>query len=409
MHMSRLEPYLGAATMLCIGVFAVILANVFVIPAPDIAVVENASPEIPVLPNLTVPEIRIPDLVFGSTTTAAAVSTATTTIATTTIAATTTDKKSQKPVSPAKVAKAPPPVATSTVPVSAPVTTPAPAPLPSSGSSSLDSVASTLRNALVNIICYAPAGGTLRSISGSGVIVDPKGIILTNAHIGQYFLLNDGDVDCTIRTGGPAVPAYKAALMYISPSWIQANPNVLTQASPSGTGEFDYAFLAITKSATATALPGDFPFIPLAESPVPTGTPIVIGSYGAQFLDSSQIQSALYPTIVFGSIKDVFTFALNSIDVLALGGSAAAQEGSSGGGVVDASGRLVGTITTSTVEGATDTRNLVAISASYIRSQYAHEMDSTLNDLLSESTSFSVADFAPQIPQLRSIVTAQLK
>ena len=97
-----------------------------------------------------------------------------------------------------------------------------------------------------------------------------------------------------------------------------------------------------------------------------TGTPVVIASYGAQFLEQSQVQSALFPTVVFGSVKDIFTFATNTIDVLALGGSAAAQEGSSGGGVSDAAGKLVGTITTSTTKGTTDTRSLSAITASYI-------------------------------------------
>jgi len=257
-------------------------------------------------------------------------------------------------------------------------------------------------------MCYAPAGGSVHSISGSGVVIDSKGIILTNAHIGQYFLLADRNVSCTIRTGSPATDAYKASLIYISPLWIKANATVLTQATPIGTGEYDFALLAITKSATENALPTLFSSIPLALQPPASGTPVVIASYGAQFLDASQIQSGLYPTIVFGSIKDIFTFAVNTIDVLALGGSAAAQEGSSGGGVADASGNLVGTITTSTIEGATATRSLAAISASYIRGEFASEMGSPLDFLLGEPTSFSIADFASQIPSLEAILTAQL-
>jgi hypothetical protein len=46
-----------------------------------------------------------------------------------------------------------------------------------------------LRGAIVNIICIQ--GGGLRGSSGSGVIVDPRGIILTVAHVGQNFLLRD--------------------------------------------------------------------------------------------------------------------------------------------------------------------------------------------------------------------------
>ena len=275
----------------------------------------------------------------------------------------------------------------------------------------LDASASVLRSALVNIICSAPAGGALHSVSGSGVIVDSKGIILTNAHIGQYFLLADRGVSCAIRSGSPAVDKYDAELIYISPSWIQANPNVLTQTDPIGTGEYDFAFLAISKASYGVnnSLPAVFPSIPLAITPPAARTPVVIASYGAQFLVSSQIAFGLFPTIVFGSVKDIFTFKTNTIDVLALGGSAAAQEGSSGGGVADASGTLVGTITTSTVSGTTDTRSLDAITASYIRAQYATETGQALDILLAKPSATAIADFAPQISPLESIITAGLK
>jgi len=245
-------------------------------------------------------------------------------------------------------------------------------------------------------------------MSGSGVIIDPKGIILTNAHIAQYFLLADRGVSCTIRSGSPAVNRYEANLVYISPAWLRANANVLTQTNPSGTGEYDFAFLAITKSKTPEALPSSFPFVPLATVPPASGTPVVIASYGAQFLESSQIQSSLFPTIVFGSVKDVFTFVSTTIDILALGGSAAAQEGSSGGGIAGIYGELVGTITTSTTQGTTDTRSLGAITASYIRSAYASETGQALDLLLAKSFSVSVIDFALQIPALESVLTAHL-
>ncbi len=272
----------------------------------------------------------------------------------------------------------------------------------------LDASASALVNALVNIICYVPAKSGLHSISGSGVIIDPKGIILTNAHVAQYFLLADRNVSCVIRAGSPATNSYKASLVYISPLWLRANPTVLIEESPTGTGEYDFALLAVTSNATTTPFPISFPYVPLATTPPDTGTPVVVASYGAQFLESSQIQSSLFPTLVFGSVKDVFTFAVNTIDVLALGGSAVAQEGSSGGGVVDARGMLVGTITTSTISGATDTRSLDAITASYIRAEYASETGSALDLILAEPTATAISDFAPQMPALESVITAQL-
>lgn len=272
----------------------------------------------------------------------------------------------------------------------------------------LDASALVLRGALVNIICYAQAGSGLHSISGSGVFVDPKGVILTNAHIAQYFLLADRGVSCYIRAGSPAADSYSAALIYISPAWLAANTNVLIQTEPSGTGEYDFAFLAVTKSATNVPLPSSFSFIPLALLPPSSGAPVVIASYGAQFLATNQVQSSLFPTVVFGSIKDVFTFASSTIDVLALGGSAAAQEGSSGGGIADASGTLTGVITTSTTEGATNTRSLTAITVSYIRAEYLRETGQALDALLALPTATAIADFAPRIPALESVITAHL-
>ena len=271
-----------------------------------------------------------------------------------------------------------------------------------------DASALALRDALVNIICYAPPGSRLRSISGSGVFIDSKGIILTNAHVAQSFLLADRRVSCVIRSGSPARDKYEAALIYISPSWIRANATALTQDSPIGNGEYDFALLAVTKSATSVPLPTRFPSVPLAQVPSPSGTPVIIASYGAQFLESDQIQSSLFPTVVSGTIKKIFTFATNTIDVFSLGGSAAAQEGSSGGGVADMAGTLIGTITTSTVTGATDTRSLSAITASYIRAEYASEMGSALDLLLAEPTAASIADFAPQIPALEALLTVHL-
>lgn len=381
--MQRLAPYLGIIVALLTGaLFITFFGDVTVYRAP-VASAPTASSTLSVLPGFTLPSITL----------------------------STPEQEPSIAETPA-VQEAPVLSIPTPKPVPAPVPTPAPvpvsAPAPVFEPAALDRSAVALRAALVNIICYVPAGTALHSISGSGVIVDAKGFILTNAHIAQYFLLADRGADCTVRTGSPAADRYDAELAYVPSAWLVANADVLTQAAPSGTGEYDFAFLSITGSATSAALPSEFPFVPLAQVPPPAGTPVVIASYGAQFLASSQVQSSLFPTIVFGSVKDVYTFVTNTIDVLALGGSAAAQEGSSGGGVADVSGELVGTITTSTIEGATETRLLDAITASYIRSAYASQTGSALDLLLAKSPATAAADFAPQIPALEAILTANL-
>lgn len=379
MNMSRFVSSLGIAAAIAFFVLVMALANVTTQlprPAPDTSISSSTA----TVPDLRLPPITIPSLSPSTETQPTVV-----------------QKKETS------AASAP----TAAPPVSAPAIVPLPIPAPPS-SEALDASAATVRAALVNILCYVPSGVGLHSISGSGVFIDSKGIILTNAHIAQYFLLADKNADCTIRMGSPAVNTYKAALMYISPAWLHANEKVLTQTLPSGTGEHDFALLAVTKSATNKPLPNTYPSIPLATNPPGTGTPVVIATYGAQFIESSQVQYNLSPTVVFGSVKDIFTFAMNTIDVLALGGSAAAQEGSSGGGVANASGYLVGTITTSTVTGTTDTRSLDAITASYIRADYASDTGEPLDLLLARDPATAAADFAPQIPVLEKIITVGL-
>ncbi len=370
----RFEPYIGVLVAIALAFFILTLPNSALSPVMPLE--STASSTIIVVSDVVLPAPSLP------------------TIATNTTA--TTTKKELPPTKPKHTTVAVTPT---------PVTRPAE---PSYTTADLDNSATTLRAALVNIICYAPAGGPLHSITGSGVIIDSKGIILTNAHIAQYFLLFDRGISCTIRSGNPAFDLYKAALIYIPEPWLRANAKVLTTQNPTGTGEQDFALLAITKSATSAPLPVAHPSIPLATGSSRVGTSIVIASYGAQFLQSAQVQSFLFPIVVFGSVKDVYTFASTTIDVLALGGSAAAQEGSSGGGVAGGAGTLLGTITTSTIEGDTSTRSLDAITATYIRRAYMNETGKTLDALLSASLDQSVADFLVQIPALEAILTAQL-
>jgi len=237
----------------------------------------------------------------------------------------------------------------------------------------LERASEKIRAAVVNILCYADPG-SVTPISGTGVVVDSRGLILTVAHVAQYFLLRDypekDDVECVIRIGSPARTAYKAELAYISKSWVRINPRTLLESEPSGTGENDFALLAITKSATSAPLPDSFPSVPLSEDSPDIGDATVIGSYGAQFLSGAEVQSSLYPILVFGSVQGLFTFRDNTVDLISLGGTVAAQEGSSGGGAVNAKAELIGLITTSSMEDQTASRDLRAITPPHIRASY---------------------------------------
>jgi len=265
----------------------------------------------------------------------------------------------------------------------------------------LAEAAGRLNKALINIVCYAPPHSGLHSISGSGVIISPAGMILTNAHVAEYYLLADRGVSCDVRAGSPAAPAYKAEIAYIPPRWIQENATTLTQDAPMGTGERDFALLAITDATAAV------PYVPLAYTSPSLNQSVAIASYGAQDLTASQIKSGFFSTVVLNSIKKIFTFGTSTPDVLFFEGTPAAQEGSSGGGVVDARGSLVATIVTSNVEGAIAERTLSAITALYIRAEYERETGHTLDSLLAMPNAVAVAGFEEFIPALQALLVAK--
>ncbi|HET9641633.1 MAG TPA: serine protease [Candidatus Paceibacterota bacterium] len=376
--MERLLPYLGVLAGIILASFSLIFVDRIEVTNPSPIVATSSISIVPSMPAPVLPAPQVPQLSI----------------------ATTTPKVTLVPNRKA------PTITTSVAATPEAAPTPAPTAVPTPPALSV--AAEALRSALVNILCYAPVGSRLGSISGSGVFIDPKGIILTNAHVAQFMLLADRGVSCSIRTGSPASDRYIGALIFISPAWISANASTITATNPVGTGEHDIALVAVTKTATTDALPASYPYVPLASVAPAAGTPVVIGSYGAQFLQATQILSYLSPTLVYGSVKNIYTFDTTTIDVLDLGGSAAAQEGSSGGGVVTASGSLAGTIVTSTIEGDTASRRLDAITASYVRADYATETGAALDTLLDKPTAAAVADFAPQANSLESVLTAQL-
>ncbi|MDE2058083.1 MAG: trypsin-like peptidase domain-containing protein, partial [Patescibacteria group bacterium] len=283
--------------------------------------------------------------------------------------------RARVPTPPAPVVVAPP-AATTTASAPAPAAplpsapTPLPASAPAAAGSAVGQIAAraaasaALEGALVNILCIAPAGSAFHSISASGVVVTPSGYVLTSAHVAAYFLLADQGVSCVLRAGSPAKDAYTASLAYISPDWVARDSALLLEASPTDTGEYDFALLAITGGASKAPLPSPLPFVPLAAASPAAGDAVVVGSYGAQGLSAQAIETALSPTLVPGAVAELLTFDSTTPDVIAVAGSAAAEEGSSGGGVATLDGALAGSITTSSNTGSIASRTLSALSAS---------------------------------------------
>ena len=140
-HMNRLRPHIGIATIFLIGIFVVSVFGTASIPRIPTTTIQNASSTLAVVNTVATTSAQTPIIPVP---------------------------KKVIPPAPKPTSEPAPTTPLQATPISAPTSL-----LPSE-SASLDASAVTLRAALVNIICYAPAGSGLRSISGSGVIVDPK-------------------------------------------------------------------------------------------------------------------------------------------------------------------------------------------------------------------------------------------
>ncbi|MBI4087812.1 trypsin-like peptidase domain-containing protein [Candidatus Kaiserbacteria bacterium] len=261
---------------------------------------------------------------------------------------------------------------------------------------SFDVINTSTRMALVNILCM-PQNGSLRPISGSGVIIDPRGVILTNAHVAQYVLLSESpqvDLSCFIRDGSPAAAHWRATVLYIPPAWVEVHASDIKVARPTGTGEYDYALLLISDSLDGSPLPA-FSYLPVdtREGVAFLDDQILAGSYPAEFLGGIAAQYNLYSASSVTTIKQLLTFSSGTIDLLSLGGIIEAQSGSSGGAVVNAWGHLVGIISTTSEGDTTADRDLRAISLSYIDRSIAADNGFDLRALLAGDVAAEATDF----------------
>ncbi len=278
---------------------------------------------------------------------------------------------------------------------------------------SVESLNEQVRKALVNIYCET-TGGPLGSISGSGIIIDQRGVILTNAHVAQYVLLStqpEIGLSCSIRTGAPAQAVWKAEMLYMPASWVRDHAEDIKKSRPKGTGEDDYALLLITKNIHASPLPNSFPFIPIdtREAIGFTSDSVLLAGYPAEFSGSGSTRSNLYPSSVVSTVGDLLTFSENSVDLISLGSVVLAQSGSSGGAAINFWGRLVGLISTKSEGATTADRELRAITLSYINRDMRTETgESLLNLLENDVVSYSAGFMKNHAPQLAKQIIAEI-
>ncbi len=259
-----------------------------------------------------------------------------------------------------------------------------------------DDLTNTAQASLVNIFCVSnnPA---FRSSSGSGVLIDPRGVILTNAHVAQYVLLSslpDLGIVCTIRTGSPAIARWEAQVLYIPPIWVRGHAHEINSFKPASSGEHDYALLLITKSIDDTP-PTPFPYLPIdtREAIAFPEDEVATASYPVEFVGGINAPFNLRPASSVSTVSKLYTFTSKTADILSLGEVPLAQSGSSGGLVINTWGFLVGLLTAMSDETAASGRDLRALSLSYIDRDLKVQAGSSLSQILASDMTANMLDF----------------
>lgn len=238
-----------------------------------------------------------------------------------------------------------------------------------------------LRKGIVNIFCRSNSS-LINGISGTGVLVTDSGVVLTNAHIGQYFLLERyGLVNCRIRTGNPAKGNDRANPLYISKQWLKENGRSLLKETATGTGENDFAFIQL---ANTTQIGKTLSPVTLAiDHSLRLRSQTIAVAYPAGMIGGFFIENALYASSAIPEITDILSFGTSTPDLFLLSGSILAQRGASGGLVSNLNGNVFGIISTVSEESYTKDRTMGVISIEHIANSLHRESGLNLLDLLS--------------------------
>lgn len=273
------------------------------------------------------------------------------------------------------------------------------------------------RGAVVHLLCTTKNSRSIRTTTGSGVIIDPRGIVLTNAHVAQFWLLPQesvlGTTECRVRAAIPIDREYRAELLYFPKAWAEEHVVDINSMDPKGTGEHDYALLRITEPISSKIIfPAVFPFVTYSadDQGIETGDGILIAAYPAMSsAESVKDLRSLEIVSTITTIHSVFTFKQTTLDLISLGSSALSFKGSSGGAVIDENNQLIALITTSTDGETAADRELRAITLAHIDRSLVSHIGLGLAGVLSGNLETKADEFNTNIvPSLTDALLSEL-
>ncbi len=280
-------------------------------------------------------------------------------------------------------------------------------------------IETVIAHALVNVYCQYKTDEFIRTTTGTGFFINQKGVILTNAHVAQFLLLEGvhdviQDVECVIRTGNPAEPKYKAKLLYISPTWIYENAHLIDAEAPRGTGERDYALLYISDTTDHSPLPTRFPSIQINTNLLARsveGTMVYDAGYPAEKLIQYGSDTDLSPVIAQASIGTLYTFGSNYADIFSISESPVGEHGASGGPIIHKDeGTVIGVIVTKGDPATEGEKSLRALTLSYVNRTITEETGFSLTQNMQGDVALRGRVFKEAIgPFLTSLLTDELK
>lgn len=242
-----------------------------------------------------------------------------------------------------------------------------------------------VQNVVVNIVCLEKTKTYTRMTSGSGVIVSPTGLILTNAHVAFPFLkssqFGNSTYSCSVRRENIPNYGYNVELVYYPVDWLANNSEVMKEASPVGTGENDYAFVQITTPLGPTPKITSFPYAStkVTFSDLKANSPITVAGYPATNSGVLAIDTKPGLKVAESIIADFFTFKERSFDVLQTGVNNVAHRGSSGGGIFNKE-NLYGIIVTTNTNASGSYIN--ALTLPYIKKDFEKDTGISFNDFV---------------------------